>query len=614
MANFDRRKWWHTNLRILDRSFIEKSIITTIGNDPASNANSNIQARTVSDCSLVNIPTAAWIGSESPGYFIYRPTLSEIEDSVVSISSYSDVVDIQNRRIFEYQLQIAHDESDLICETLGPPNTIDDDLFSRERDSLKGLVLSFPTVPYIDRIGCCDITLSNPGEPILPGSIQECSRMWYIAKNTDGYHLWSYDISANPGLEKVDRGQIVATVGTTSFHDICWDNRNKLWALENKGIRQILPGSSSQNSIALDYASVTDNANGIAVDLMFPDTQTSEPDGTSGMSFNQNNNKLYVSINNIFFELIQDGPASLGWKINQYIDLGSSGNLHDLAFDPYGNCFCVFNNKIAKISIDQSNFGQVTYVNQSEDYSDITGLDFILTLGGESFVSLFGIGSSGNFYEINYSSGTKIISDSILSVGETAITGATSCQAGEDLRTPVFPFDTGSSPWLFILDASLSMNDQDRWNTLVSGMVAFIQNNITLGDKLKMILFNDGVTESPTYSFHSQIDVSSAVEWIQSQSPASGNQFCINEPFTSSYLSQYNNVYKNIIIISSGSFVDCNNISSFTSYVTDIVNSYRATAPSSEFGIFRTVGIHPENSVWLQIIGDIGSGGYSEWE
>lgn len=610
------RKWWHTTLRILDRQSQLKTSITTVDPaDAAVNASDYISAYRAS-CETRDIPPPAWDTEQSPGTFIYRPSLDDIGgvsgNNYFVPQNYDQVVSLNNRFIYEYQLRYAYDSTDVDCTTVGPPDTHSSTVFDTEQDLEHGAVFYFPALPYFDQIGCCDIPLSDPGDPIPPGEINECYRVWGIVLDGSDYHLYSWDFSEDPGEELVDRGVIrSAGLGTLTFHDIAWDDRDKLWGLEEDGLRQILPGSSTTSAVALNYATVNDNFGGAAVDALFPINASS--DGYPGMSFNQHNEKLYISANNHLFELEKVSDAV--WNIVRYQSLGSGSELRDLAFDPYGKCYCVFDDNLCTINFGNA-FGTITPITTDDSFASVTGLDFVLDFDHSQLVNLYAVDTSGQIYEVNYNNGS-MSAVSGATFGSTAV-GASSCQAGEDPRIPSFPFDPGSSPWMFMLDMSGSMsaltpNGLSRWQTLVDGMVAFLENNVRLNEEMVIITYSSNYTVSPRYVFRTQADIEAAVNYVQGLAvPSGGTNFCANGPFNQTFLQNYQGI-KSIVVVGDGGFTSCPSGQALRNYVQQVYDF--AVANGNPDLVMRGVGIYPDNlgREHLTIIGEVGGGGYTEW-
>ena len=604
------RKWWHTTLRILDRQSQLKTFLTTASTaDPATNASDFILA--FSACDSVIIPPAAFNTLSSPGYFIYRPSLDDLGGesggNYYVPRNYDQTVALNNRFIYEYKLGWAYDSTDIDCFTDGPPDTVSSTLYDIEEDVERGAVFLFPSLPYFDRIGCCEIDVESPGDPILPGDVNDCYRYWNISLTGGEYHLYSWDFSAGSGSELVDRGDIISSgIGTLLFHDIAWDSDNRLWGLEEEGLRQIIPGDADSSAIALNYATINDVFNGAAVAELFP-IETSS-DGMPGMSFNQHNDKLYISANDHFFELEKTSDAV--WNIVRYQNLGEESELRDFAFDPYGQCFCIYNGNLCKINFEQA-FGSLTAVTTDDSFLTMISLDFVLDFDRSQFVNLYALDVNGQIYEVNYNTGTYTAQPGE-SFGLNTV-GGSSCQAGEDLRESFFPFDPGVSPWIFMLDHSGSMSSFNRWSTLTEGMIAFLENNVQLNEEMVIATYDDNYSASPRFIFRTQSDIDAAISYVQNLPvPSGAANFCSNGPFNTTFLQNYQNI-KNIVVIGDGGFDNCPTGSLLSSHIQGVYDAAK-TAGNPDL-VMRGVGIFPDNlgREHLTMIGEIGGGGYTEW-
>tara|TARA_B100000614_G_scaffold262909_1_gene300950 strand:+ start:448152 stop:449990 length:1839 start_codon:yes stop_codon:yes gene_type:complete len=609
-AGFDERKWWHTVLKVGSVEFGTRSGAAN------ENPNDRITARVQDTCDLTDIPVPAWDGLESPGFFIYRPAFSDVSGAAKSIDSYEAALDLANREPFTYELYVAYDSSDAACTSVGPPDTHDPDVFASLVDD-SGFVFTHPNIASIDSIGCCEIDLDNPGDPIDPGDLQECSRIWYLNIESSP-QLYSYDFDRDPGQEIQDRGTMASQLGGgTNFHDIAWDDDDRLWALESNGIRQVIPGSSSVIANVLDYVTINGDTSNL-----FPISVSST--GSPGMTYNQHSQRMYITANGRLFELEKSGTGQppTQWTVVREAEVGS--DLRDLAADPFNVMYCIYNDSLATVDIADA-FGTVQYVNgETGDFANFNGLDFILTLGGGSLATLYGLDVNGDLVEIDFTDGSKtIISDITSNPG--SVVGASSCQAGEDNSLPVFPFYPGESPWIFMLDGSTSMNGiptgrtDSRWEILINGMVAFIENNVRLGERLFMVIFGpeNNPRLSPEFTFNTTGDIQAAADWIANLSgfPNNSTNFCEDGPFNTSWLDrpEFNGI-NSIVVVGDGGFsAPCPDGSALFDYCLNVITFFRGNGNPN--AIVRAVGIYPSSDgrADLMQLGAAGDGGYTEW-
>ena len=609
-------KWWHGTMQVLDRSNALRAQMSSISDlNAAINANPRITARIDGDCTQVNIPVKAF-SSDAPGRFLFRPSLSDLGGSSGGVfipSDYNSIVSIENRFIFDYRLNIAFDDTDTDCNTAGPPNDVDPQSRFSAREDTRSLILLFPPIPLISTLGCCNIAVANPGAPLSAGQVLECSRIWFLSSSLTAPHLYSFDFQEPPGEQLIDRGEVASSgLGTLSFYDLAWDDRNYLWGLEENGLRQIIPGDSNSVAAAMSYSVITDSFNGSALSALFP----IDASLLGTMKYNQNNSHLYIIANATLFELAKTTAST--WNITRYVSLGSNIIVKALSFDIFGRCYCIFNNDLALLDFDDS-FGTISRITTNQSMSNISTLDFVPDLSMTGTVTLYGTDSvtdpNGHtqIYTIDPGSGSQTYIGDLRDLPN--ILAMTSCQAGEDASGPAFPFETGDSPWIFMVDGSGSMLGNNRWDTLVAGMQSFLDEKVNLGDKMVIVLYNqsDNPTVSPFYEFVTSGDIDAAKSWIESQVPTGQTNFCIHGPFNTTFLSQYTGI-KNIIVIGDGGFTDCPaDATQKADYFSSIITAARANG-NPDLTV-RAVGIFPDTSGRqdLTILGNAGGGGYTEW-
>lgn len=600
------RKWWHIELDIEDRNSSVLQSFTTINElDVNSNADSSISARPLNCGSTLPIPPRAWDYDESPGYFIFRPDLETLTPSIKQVTSYNDVINVDNRRVFKYKLRAAYNDLDIYCAAL-IPTVLDPSVIQLTKESTKSIVFEMPEIEFLTQVGCCSLDGEIPDPLPDQDSLIECSRIWYIVDETSSSHLYSYDVLTN---DTVDRGEISWPFGLNSelyYHDLAWDNRNYLWGLDREGLTRILVGDVSTNAYALNYSNV-DNPFSDTVDIFPIDDSINQ--GEAAMSFNQYVNRMYIYSNRRFWEL--QPTTKNDWEVTKvsYI-MGEGEVLGDFAFSTDGKCYCIYNNKLATISFDDRDnlpFGYISYVNEIVDYSNFVGLDFVYdsTLG--SIPQLYGIKTTGQIFFIDSETGEKTLYSGS-SISDIAV-GLSSCQAGEDLRTLPFPFFPGESPWLFVVDNSSKISGQNIEN-IKNTLTEFVSNYIRKGDYFSIITYNDSLSSFGPREMKNTDDVQSAKDFINSFESIGSFNFC-NALVEISNVAKYHNL-QSIIVLSDGSFTDCgdtdNEIKSNIDYYYELlkINNPQVTLYS--------VGINPTNETYLKYLGEIGGGGYVKWQ
>ena len=604
------RKWWHLDLDILDRNMSVLKVLTTIDTSNVNtNGDPNIVARLPDCSSSVSIPPRAWDSEESPGVFIVRPDIEQLELAFKNVSSYAEVINIDNRRIFRYDLRAAYNIFDFNCTALVPTD-MDPEAFDTLIENEKSIVFRIAEMEFIEDIGCCDIDeIAIPDPLTAPSSLNDCSRLWYIVDEGDNSHLYSFDTNESVSSAVVDRGSInwPFSNGTEflEYHDLAWDNRNFLWGLETDGITRLLVGDSSTAAYAMNYAEI-DNPFSQVQDL-FPIVYPEEQ-GFGAMTFNQQNSRMYIHVNRRLWELQIENDAA--WKVSQIsYEFGENERLGDMAFGPDGKCYCFHNNKLATIAYKDGGelpFGFITYVSDGGEYSDFVGLDFVVDNDNPSEAILYGVKTTGQLYLIDMETANKSLYSGA-TLGDVAV-GVSSCQSGEDLRTLPFPFFPGRSPWLFIVSTSSSMSGQklERIRTTLSD---FITSYVRLGDELSIMSYADGFQIFGPRDMQNVNDAEDAIEFIEGLIAGGSPEFC--DAFTEAGNPVVFHDLRSIVVISDGQFSGCGATQSAIN--STLSNLWADIQTNNSNVVLYSVGIFPEVEDTLRYLGQIGGGGYVRW-
>lgn len=658
----EKRKWFHATMKVLDTNRAIRAIMTSLDEaNIGTNANDRVRARENTLCASVVIPVPAWNPTYAAGQFYFRASQADLASGPAWVvpTDYDSIVSLQNRFTFEYIIIAALDSTDTSCSSIGPPDVLDprspysdveDAVCNPISNSCQNISFLFPQIPYIGSLGCCSISISNPG-PILPpgpgndgnpnasqntgSSIEslvndpgggvantQAARGWFISGSpTDtvpGPILYSYDTST---AELINRGSIEPSgIGTIEFFGLTWDNRNFLWALERQGIRQILPGLNPDNpAIAIGYADIQDRTGEGLVKRMFPVDITTT---SAAMKFNASNNMLYIFSNAVLYELSKNQTG--GWTIERHVEYSADTNFVDIAFDPSGTCYCLYNGDLATVGVED-NFGEISNITSDARFEAYEGLDFTInTVDSSNETRLYSITDTSSpqtyFARIDKSNGDILSTESVTINAASGTTyGLAGTIAGEDRSVHSLPFLVGRSPWLFLIEGSSAMNGYNRWETVISGMEAFLDTEVFFGDKMFIVIYGGDreVIASEGFRFETTDDIDRIRTWLTSQSPSGSSldKFCNNE-LTRDFLSTYSEV-KNIIVIGSSGFSEyCsgNKSQEFSSYVQSLLSSLIESGGDMAL-VFRGIGIYPESNGRrdLQTLGSSGGGGYTEW-
>tara|TARA_B100001778_G_scaffold334977_1_gene350092 strand:+ start:14395 stop:16383 length:1989 start_codon:yes stop_codon:yes gene_type:complete len=655
----EQRKWFHVRFNIQNRSGGSNIFsISSVGNDLDDINNSDVIFARYDDCSVLTAVPAAWDSNEAPGWFYFRPTVAQLDgsdpdfsgDAFVDVSSYEDVIDEANRRIFSYELLVAYDSGDtvageILCVSTGPPDTLcteDGGVYEEIIDELNSVVFRWPEIDVLTEIGCCDIPLDDPGDPGDPPSeIRDCSRLWVIAKDGDDWQLRYYDFEASPSQALISRGRITDAEGgdvDNTWHDLAWDTRDFLWGLEENGLKRILPGEAdvlpgTVDGLALAQPYATINGSTELNNLFSAGLTSTTFNGKPAMAYSQDQELLYIVAGDKLFELRFSDETT--WDVTKVSGALGAGDdqLGDIAFDTFGNCYCVFNDNLATIDFTSpagAGFGAIAPVGNNDNLlASVTGLDFILDLGSGNFISFYGVLSAGTLYEINRSDGTRTTVSGV-NLGPN-IVGMSSCQAGEDLKSYEVPFFPGATPWCFVIDSSGSMSIPGggtipREELVVRDLTAYINDFVEDGEQMSFIQFAGLFSDIATFT-----NKADAINYLQTQyrdrdTDFSGTDFCTprtepGNPYNGNTFEQIFNVpadgngrkLRACVVIGDGEFIDagCSG-SGLISYMEDIM-ARAAIELDPDFTI-RAVGVNPSTGLEnLEIIGAVGGGGFISW-
>lgn len=580
------RKWWHTELTIKDRNNNIKSIFTTIDvNNINTNFDNSIYAYPLYSNSSVSIPVASY-SDDSPGNFLFMPSVSDLNNSFIIANNFQDVVSIDKRRIFEYTTFYAINSNDIDCSAIFP-DTLINSAFDSTINTENSIVLSFPHIEYISTLTCCsDVPLGNPGDELpSPGNLLACTRMWILTLNSNNTNnLYSYDFNPNNTPQLINRGKIKNSDTSFNFYGIAWDDRDFLWILEKNSIRKLFFGDSSIDAIVSDPVIVT-NSTGL-----FPIISSSV-----SIDFNQNNNKMYIFANNKLWCLEKDG--GLGWNIINQSQEFEEATVKGLAFSQFNEAFCFKNNNLCRIEINQGiNFGNITPVVDNNIFTNFEDLDFIYDYSQESVLFLYSINSTGQIFKTNKQTATYL---SIPGADiDSNIIATCSCLSGENTRFVPFPFYPSSSPWMFLIDTSSSMSG-NKISKIKNTMAQFLTTYVRNGDKITVKTFG-----SSSYEIIKILNtISDTNEVIDFISGLTTGGFVTNFCEVFDNISQNNNDLMNIIILSDGTFDDCGN--DFAEWQNHFSNTWNSIILTNPQVVMQSVGVEATDINKLTYLGNI---------
>ena len=610
-----RKKWWHATLVIQDRENGEAIVtLTTIGRNESglaiadANADSTIfaYASNSPNCSTpVPIPVPSYDFIASPGIFVFKPSVEVLGEAIININTYQDAINLNNRRIFEYTYYAAYDPSDAECQA-ATPQYLDNTPYQVVSNSLSSNVFRYPIISYYDRIGCCQVQLSESGLtiPVLEENEQK-TRLWYLTYNEteSAYYILSYDFALSSN-QLVSRGKInmnEAPVGT-SLYDITWLPDNTLVVLSSDGIRQLFPGNSSRQAKLGQIIPITNISDYASTNL------TIKP----CIEYNYYGNNLFI------FGAIVDGGGNIlptifklsysnsSFEItNTSIAYALPKNIGDFAFQDENTSLFINNGDLYELDLSQSSFGQSTAISTGQPLAGMQVVNF--AADPDPLVSdnvLYATNSIGQIFRTDSITGVpSILSSALITPG--TVLGCTTTLTGEETRILPFPFFTGVSPWLFMIDLSSSMGGS-KIGRIITALNSFLRNYVRYGDKITVLWFRN-TSGSITKELKTYADTIEIINYI--------NTYFITSSNSSNFCSALANLnftdLRNIVILSDGMFTDCGfSVAEWQSSLATGIGNLQSQNPNANFKI---VGISPTDSSKLQFIADFSGGIYTKW-
>jgi len=627
----NKRKWWHETLTIRDRNSGDALVTFSTVNplEPSENANQaiiNAYASHGADCtSAVEIPVPAFNEILSPGYFLFRPSIYDLEDAIIDIQTYQEAINLNKRHIFEFTRNAAYNQNDINCSA-SLANQIDSLPYEVITNSLNSNVFRYPELPLYSQIGCCQVELSIPGVDLpLPGRVGRATRIWYISYDGFEYSLYSYDFALT-STAIAFKGNIELPVGITKIFDITWiPIDNSLVVLTDSGIYRLSPGNATTNAIIGNKIEIQgiNNAN-----LLFFPMNTQEINlYKCSLEYNSFNNILYVFLPMYLISgantFVYPVFLKLRYELNHFAfvavsyisqmmadstadDKSIGGFVFSQSSDPLG----IYNNNLVYLRIIDNQFSNIERVTTENPPADLLSGMTTISFASHPDVQIsqnqiYSTNSAGQLFIVNQSLGSVNALGNAL--GASPIGCATTIN-GEDSRVQPFPFVLGQSHWLFMVDTSSTMAG-NRLSLIKESLITMLTNYVTYGDKITVMWFSDAygkiTKELRTYS-----DANEVITFINTYfvTPTSGlTNFC--NPFSN--ISQNFADLKNIFILSDGTFDDCGtSTADWQANLRSSVNNIFAANPGV---VFTTVGVRALGTEKLEYIAQISNGVYTNW-
>ena len=627
----NKRKWWHGTFSIIDResNVILKQFTSIDSSNPYSNALPSVifaYSNFNTDCATsIDIPVPSFDELLSPGYFLFRPSLEDLGNSVVDINTYQEAINLNKRRIFEFKRNAAYNFNDTDCSST-EPNYVDSFVYNTITNSLNSNVFRYPVLPLYSQIGCCEVELSTPTEnlPVL-GEIDRATRVWYITYNSSTliYSLYSYDFSllSNALVFKGDIDISRAGENIVIF-DITWiPSDNSLIAICQDGFRRLSPGDSSNSAILGDLIPLNFDVQGYS---LFPISSLDATLYKCVIEYNIYDNFVYVfaplsnesnSFSSPYLYRFSYNSSGMRLEYWNYINLMISSTdyfLGGLAFSsnengPEGIAYCIFDHNLSTIGIqDGANFGAITQVGSGDLLASMNTLSFVKNSDLQIDENvLYTTTYPGQLFLVNPSNG---VATSISSSINALAIGSSSTINGEDTRVSPFPFLLGKSHWLFMVDISSTMSTGNRLNKVKNALISMLRTYVRYGDKITIMWFNDSSNKF-SKELRTYVDVNEAINTINTYFiPYGGTQFC----GAFSNISQNFSDLKNIFIISDGTFDDCGTSSSV--WEANLASTIASIRQVNAGVNFTTVGVSINSGKEkLQFIAQQSGGIYVDW-
>lgn len=628
----NKKKWWHETLTIRNRDSGDAIVTLTTVNpaDPSENANPaiiNAYGTYNVDCaSAVEIPVPSFDPVLSPGYFLFRPSIDDLEEAIIDIQTYQEAINLNKRHIFEFTRNAAYDQDDTDCSGVSP-NQIDSLPYEVVTNSLNSNVFRYPELPLYTQIGCCQVELSIPGVDLpLPGRIGRATRVWYISYDGSQYSLYSYDFALTTSA-LVFRGNIDLPIVITKIFDLTWlPIDNSLVILTDSGIYRLSPGDATNDAIIGNKIEIQGITNTNMA--FFPMTSTETSLYKCSFEYNYFNNLLYaflpmyITAGSLTF--VYPVFLKLRYESNHFAfvsfsyvsqmmadpaadDKSIGGFVFSQNSDPLG----IYNDNLSYLRIVDNQFSNLERVTTEDPSADLlagmTTLSFATHPDAQiSDNRIYATNAAGQLFSVNASLGSaNSLSDSL---GASPI-GCTTTLNGEDSRIQPFPFILGQSHWLFMVDTSSTMAG-NRLPLVKQALIDMLTDYVRYGDKITVMWFSDTygkiTKELRTYS-----DANEVITFINTYfiTPASGlTNFC--NPFSN--ISQDFTDLKGIFILSDGTFDDCG--TSTPDWQLSLSSSVSSILSANSGVVFTTVGVRVSSGTEkLEYIAQVSGGVYTNW-
>lgn len=532
-----KRKWWHATLYVYDLENVLLDTFTSINAEgPAINNERSIlyafpTSTSVVDCTdRVQIPVASYETTNAAGYFVFRPTVVDLEELFIDVASYAEANSTENKRIFNFERTAAYDPLDYDCAAV-TPTAHDTRVYEEIENTLSSNIHRFPEINYFTSIGCCSLGVALPQTDIdVAPTTGNGTKAYYLLEDNDRYRIYSIDFLYDTEY-LVSHGELTFTslpIGL-ELSDITW-YLSDLYCITNQGFYRLLLGNDTDLDVRI-ADKINIDWNNIAP---FNDAQISSAAFSAGIKsceYNYLDNKLYVILH-----------PSINSTNTPYICIFTVDNFNTFsltaAYPIVGtNCatpaseatpkifgirqdyinvkriYTVYEDEVAFIN---GATGELTKLTSSSTAANINSL-YIAASSNPAVEIWRATDTNNQCYQINATS-TSFDDFNVLSTtnfflpNEGTIIGVAGTRSGDNLRKSEFPFQTNAPHHVFLVDTSINMAGE-KFSKTKNAIINFLDNYVRYNEKVTLYFYNNTFIKY-TKEIRTFLDISEAKSFV----------------------------------------------------------------------------------------------------
>lgn len=566
--SFLRRKWWHGTLTIRNRDTnVQLAKVTSI-NPLSAAVNARYDAvfaysnsSTAVNCEdSVQVPVASYDTQVADGYFVFRPNDADLNGLYTNIYSYQDAINVANRKLFSFVRTAAYDPLDASCDSTIPTRH-DTYEYEEVNNSDYGIAFKYRALEYYSETACCATEISLPSADI-PSVVSQGRRtkIFYLVYDevASQYKIYSYNFALLSGALSYHGAISAASLPSgIIIQDITWV-LGGMYCITNLGIYRLYIGSASTQAQLGEKIDLNYNNYLSATEIQYLFST-----GTQSIEYNIYDAAWYATVGtkrptaetltDVSLLLKMDRTSVNELRIlDVYTVVG--GSISSFAvpanFNPNtnNNFYTFAANNLATLDT-RGNVGQLDSTNVFAGMNTLAFIENTDTSLAEQI--LISSNTVGQLFRVDLENKASI--NLSISLGYSPVGAATNIN-GELLRVNPFPFLFGNSPWLFLIDISASMAGENKIGKVKAAMMDLVQNYIKYGEKISLILYNDGIYKI-TKVIRTYSDVFEVVNFIDTFMKARGSisNFCTAAANAANEFTDL----RSCIVISDGSITDC---------------------------------------------------------